>query len=370
MQSDGRQSQGASAQGVTIRGWEMTGVKEPMVPATRSVGELESGRVLVEVAGCGVCHTDLGFRDEGVPTRHPLPLILGHEISGTIVATADDTSGWMGKDVIVPAVMPCGECPACRKGRGSICPKQIFPGNDLDGGFATHVVVPAHGLCEVPPLDPQGGIELADLSVIADAVTTPYQSIVRSGLAEGDLAIFVGIGGVGGFGVQIAHALGAHAVAIDIDDVRLERMREYGAALTINTNDVDGRAVKKAVRGFAKENGLPSTEWKIFECSGTPAGQTTAFNLLVHGAYLGVVGYTPKRVEVRLSNLMAFDARAEGCWGCLPELYPAILELVLAGKVKVAPFVERRPLSSINETFEAIGSHAVRDRVVLSPERD
>ncbi len=350
-----------------IQGWEMTAVGAPMVPATREFQELAAGQVLVRVAGCGVCHTDLGFRDDGVPTRHPLPLILGHEIAGTVEQAAADVAAWMGKDVIVPAVIPCGTCDPCKRGRGSICPTQIFPGNDLDGGFATHVVVPANGLCPVPSLAGTG-VELADLSVIADAVTTPYQSIVRSGLREGDVAIFVGIGGVGGFGVQIARALGAHAVAIDVDAVRLERMAQYGAELTLNTTELDGRAVKKAIKGFAKEHGLALTEWKIFECSGTPAGQGTAFGLLVHGAYLGVVGFTPKKVEVRLSNLMAFDARAEGSWGCLPEHYPAVLDLVLRGEVQVAPFVERRPLSSINETFEAIGAHAVRDRVVLIPD--
>jgi 6-hydroxycyclohex-1-ene-1-carbonyl-CoA dehydrogenase len=358
---------------VQIRGWEMTAVQAPLVAATRTIGALEAGQVLVQVAGCGVCHTDLGFRDEGVPTRHPLPLILGHEISGTVVDAAADVAAWKGKDVIVPAVMPCGSCAACQRGRGSICPSQIFPGNDLDGGFASHVVVPAHGLCEVPgpslrSSEVDGGTELSDLAVIADAVTTPYQSIVRSGLAAGDLAVFVGIGGVGGFGVQIAHALGATVVAVDVDAFRLERMRSFGAALTIDATTTDSRETKKRIRTFAKEQGLPLTEWKIFETSGSPAGQETAWNLLVHGAYLGVVGYTPKRVELRLSNLMAFDARAEGCWGCLPELYPAVLDLVLAGRVRVAPFVERRPLSSINETFADIAAHAVRDRVVLIPE--
>jgi 6-hydroxycyclohex-1-ene-1-carbonyl-CoA dehydrogenase len=350
-----------------IRGYEMTAVKEPMTPATRTVHSLEPWQVLVQVSGCGVCHTDLGFRDDGVPTRHPLPLILGHEISGTVLLAGERAGEWVGKDVIVPAVIPCGRCELCRRGRGSICPKQIFPGNDLDGGFATHVVVPATGLCPVPSLEGKD-VELKDLSVIADAVTTPYQSIHRSGLARGDLAIVVGIGGVGGFGVQIAHALGAKVVAIDVDPERLERIASYGADLTIDSREQDVRAIKKTVRGFAKEQGLAATEWKIFECSGVPAGQQVAYGLLTHGAYLGVVGFTPKRVEVCLSHLMAFDARAEGTWGCLPEHYPAVLDLVLAGRVQVKPFVERRPLSDINETFEAIGAHAVRDRVVLVPD--
>jgi len=354
-----------------IEGWEMIAVGAPMERTQREVESLPAGQVLVRVAGCGVCHTDLGFRDDGVPTRHPLPLILGHEISGTVIAAPEDApadvAAWVGQDVVVPAVIPCGTCDACQRGRGNICPKQIFPGNDLDGGFASHVVVPAHGLCPVPSLEGTG-VELLDLAVIADAVTTPYQSILRSGLRAGDVAVFVGVGGVGGFGVQIAHALGAHAVAIDVDAGRLERMAEHGASLTLDASAMDGRALKKALKIFAKEGGLPLTEWKIFECSGSPAGQQTAFGLLVHGAYLGIVGYTPRKVEVRLSNLMAFDARAEGSWGCLPEHYPAVLDLVLAGKVQVAPFVVRRPLSSINETFEAIGAHRLRDRVVLIPD--
>ncbi len=350
-----------------IQGWQMTAVGAPMALAEREVETLGAGEVVVRVAGCGVCHTDLGFRDQGVPTRHPLPLVLGHEISGTVVEAGAEARAWVGRDVIVPAVMPCGVCEACQRGRGAICPHQIFPGNDIHGGFADHVVVPARGLCPVPELEGTG-VELTDLSVIADAVTTPYQSILRSGVREGDVAIFVGVGGVGGFGVQVAAAMGAHVVAIDVDTERLERLRDYGAALTLDAGGQDGRALKKAIKGFAADRGLPRTEWKIFETSGTPAGQTTAFGLLVHGAYLGVVGFTPKRVEVCLSHLMAFDARAEGSWGCLPEHYPAVLDLVLKGDVQVAPFVERRPLSSINETFEAIGAHAVRDRVVLVPD--
>lgn len=350
-----------------IHGWEMTAVGAPLRAATREVGALAAGNALVEVAGCGICHTDLGFLHEGVPTRHPLPLILGHEISGRVVEAAEDAAGWVGQRVVVPAVMPCGTCPACRRGRGSICPQQVFPGNDLDGGFATHVVVPARGLCPVPD---RPGIDrrLPDLSVVADAVTTPYQAIVRSGLAAGDVAVFVGVGGVGGFGVQIARALGAHVVAIDVDATRLERMAAHGASLTLHAGSLDERALKRAAKDWAKAAGHPTTEWKVFETSGTPAGQRTAFALLNHGAYLGVVGFTPKPVEVRLSNLMAFDARAEGCWGCLPELYPDALAFVLDGRVDVRPFVERRPLSSVNETLKQIAAHEIRERVVLVPD--
>ncbi len=82
---------------------------------------------------------------------------------------------------------------------------------------------------------------------------------------------------------------------------------------------------------------------------GHRAGQLTAYGLLVHGATLSVVGFTMDKVEVRLSNLMAFDARALGNWGCPPEPYPAALDLVLDGKVQIKPFVETHPLDEINQ---------------------
>lgn len=344
----------------------MTAVGVPLRRTERHVEALAPDEVLVEVAGCGVCHTDLGFLYDGVPTRHALPLILGHEISGRVILAGSAARSWVGRAVVVPAVIPCGQCDPCRRGRGSICAQQIFPGNDLDGGFASHVRVPARGLCAVPE-DALKRIDLASLAVVADALTTPYQSIARSGLKPGDLAVFVGVGGVGGFGVQIAHALGATVVAIDVSQARLERLGAHGASLLLDASGRDTRSLKKAVRSFAKEQGCALTEWKIFETSGTPSGQQTAFGLLVHGAYLGVVGYTPRSAEVPVSHLMAFDARAEGCWGCLPELYPAALQLVLDGRVSLGPFIERRPLADVNPTLESIHAHQVLDRVVLVP---
>ncbi|HGY89978.1 MAG TPA: 6-hydroxycyclohex-1-ene-1-carbonyl-CoA dehydrogenase [Planctomycetes bacterium] len=351
---------------VDIHGYEMVGGREPLRPTKRLGVEPGPEEVVVRVAGCGICHTDLGFLDDGVPTRHPLPLILGHEISGTVVATGTEAGEWLNTQVVVPAVIPCGACDACEEGRGSICRHQIFPGNDIDGGFADHVVVPALGLCRVPDLDGTD-VDLASLSVLADAVTTPYQSILRSGLGEGDFAAFIGVGGVGAFGVQIARALGATVAAIDVDTERLARIQEYGAALTIDAKEKSPRDVKKILRAFVKEKGLPQRCWRIFETSGHPAGQETAFGLLVPGAYLGIVGFTPKKVTVPVSHLMAHDATAQGNWGCLPEHYPAALDLVLKGRVAIEPFVTRRPLDQVNEALDDLRQHRIKERVVLEP---
>jgi 6-hydroxycyclohex-1-ene-1-carbonyl-CoA dehydrogenase len=346
-----------------LASWMVHRTGEPMVREERDE-TAGAGDVIIRVAGCGVCHTDLAFFYDGVPTRHGFPLCLGHEISGTVVEAGENAQEWLGRDVIVPAVIPCGTCEACLAGRGSICPRQIFPGSDVHGGFASHTRVPATGLCHVPRKD----VDLELLSVIADAVSTPYQAILRSELKPGDLAIFVGVGGVGGFGAQIAAALGAHVIGIDVDGERLETMSSHGVVLPLRPDQLGPKELKQSVRAFAKEHDLPSWRTRIFETSGTSAGQATAFGLLMPGSYLGVVGYSPEPVSVKLSNLMAFDATAQGNWGCLPEHYPPVLELVLSGKVVLEPFVEKRPLTAINETFEDLRAHRLTKRPVLIPE--
>ena len=354
---------------MTISGyrWLMTAPKTPMI---REAFEPSAGAgdVVVDIAGCGVCHTDLGYFYDGVRTNHALPLVLGHEISGRVVATGAGAEQWMGQSVLIPAVVSCGECDTCKRGRPEICSKQLMPGNDIQGGFASHIVVPARGLCPADEarLSAQG-LTLADISVVADALTTPYSAVFRAGVKPGTLAIVNGVGGVGGYCVQVANAFGAKVVAIDVDPAKLEAIAGYGAALTLNAKEMDLKAIKAAVGKFAKENGLAATEWTILECSGTAAGQLTAYGLLVRGATLCVVGFTMDKVEVRLSNLMAFDARAQGNWGCPPERYPDALELVLTGKVKVKPFVESHPLDDINRVFEAVHHREIRRRAVLEP---
>jgi len=348
--------------------WEMTAPGQPLV---KSAFEAAPGpkEVVVQVAGCGVCHTDLGYYYDGVRTTHPLPLALGHEVSGTVVAAGAGAESWLDSTVIVPAVLPCGECDPCRRGRGTICPKQKMPGYDIQGGFGSHIVVPAHGLCPVD-MDRLGAarLELSDVSVIADAVTTPYQAVVQAEVGPGSLAVVVGVGGVGGYTAQIAKTMGATVVAVDVDQGKLDAIAEHAAAATFNAREVSGRDLRKAIQDFAKENGLPPQEWYIFECSGTAAGQTTAYGLLNRGATLAVVGFTMDKVEIRLSNLMAFHARALGNWGCPPELYPPALDLVLDGRVQVAPFIERHPLSEINAIFEAVHAGKIKRRAVLIPD--
>lgn len=334
---------------------ELRDVPEP------SVGP---GQVRVRVAGCGVCHTDIGFWRDGVATRHALPLTLGHEVSGVVDAADTPFRHWIGREVIVPAVIPCGACALCLAGRGNACRSQLMPGNDMDGGFAEALVVPGRGLC---PVEDRGGLDLADLSVVADAVTTPYQAIIRSGLAAGGFAVVVGVGGVGGYAVQIAAALGAHVVAVDVDAGRLAEITRYGAGLALDASAMDFKALKKEVAAAAQRWGCPSHGWCVFECSGSKAGQETAWGLLGTAATLMVVGFTLDKIEVRLSNLMAFDATVQGTWGCRPELYPDTLKLVTSGRVALRPFIEHHPLERAVDVLQQAAEHGLRRRAILVP---
>lgn len=348
--------------------WLMGAVNEAMAKADFDPFPPASGEVVVEIAGCGVCHTDLGYLYDGVRTNHPLPLTLGHEISGRVVAAGEDASDWVEKAVIISAVIPCGECDLCKRGKGTICRDRVMPGNDIHGGFATHVKVPARGLCAVDEDRlAAAGLQLADLCVVADAASTPYQAVVEAGVKPGGLAVVIGVGGIGGYAAQIAAAFGATVVAVDVDQSRLDALAGHGVAKTFNARDIGGRDLKKAIGAFAKDAGLPATEWFIFECSGTAAGQTTAYGLLVHGATLAVIGFTMDKVEIRLSNLMAYHARALGNWGCPPELYGAALDLVFDGGIQILPFVEHHPLDDINAVFEAVHARELKRRAILVP---
>lgn len=330
------------------------------------VPELSPGEVLVEVAGCGVCHTDLGYFYDGVLTVSKPPLTLGHEISGTVVAGDE---AWVGKEVIIPAVMPCRKCILCKTGRGNRCLNQKMPGNSLGlyGGFSSHIPVPSIDLCEV---EDRGKIPLSHLAVVADAATTPYQAAKRADLQPGDNVVVIGItGGVGQYMGQTAKALGAKTVVgIARNKEKLERALNYGADFCINSTDKDARTVSKEFRGYCKENGLPNTGWKIFEVTGAKAGQEIGLTLLGFTGKLIVVGYGLAKVEYAIGRLMAFDAEIIGTWGCLPEYYPIVLEMVLSGKINIEEFVETRAMSTIAETFAEAHKTPPMRRIVLTPD--
>ena len=349
-----------------IETWQMV---EPgkLARASVDVPELKPGEVLVEIAGCGVCHTDLGFFYDGVPTVSKPPLTLGHEISGTVIA-GDDR--WLGKEVIIPAVMPCNNCPICAAGRGNRCLAQKMPGNSMGiyGGNSSHIVVPAQDLCEIPD---KKGIPLSHFAVIADAVTSPYQAAMRAEVKPGDLTIIVGVtGGLGVYATQICSALGAkEVIGIARNPEKLKRALDFGATHIISSVDKSPRDMRDEFRSYCKEKGLPTNYgWKIFEWTGTAAGQAIALELLSFIGKLVMCGFGMQKNEYSLSRLMAFDADIMGSWGCLPKYYPEVLNMVLDGKIQIEPFIETRPMSQIQQAYEEAHATSLVKRIVLTPD--
>jgi len=346
--------------------WQMT---EPgKLTRTRlPMPQLQPGEVVVRIVGCGVCHTDLSYFYMGVPTVQKPPLSLGHEIAGVIIGGAQQM---IGREVIVPAVIPCGQCELCRGGRANRCLAQKMPGNSMGiyGGFSSHIVADARFLCVVTE---RGSTPLEHLSVVADAVTTPYQAAIRADLKSGDRVVVIGAaGGVGSFMTQTAKAMGAAAViGIDINDEKLQMMTGYGADLVINPRGRSAKDVKELIKGFCKQRGISAnTGWKIFEVTGSKPGQELALALLSFVGKLIVVGYGTEETSYMLSKLMAFDAEIIGTWGCPPERYPQVLAMCLDGRIQLAPFVETRPMSRIAETFEQAHHGTLKKRVILTPD--
>ncbi len=349
-----------------IETWQM---QQPgkLARVSLAVPEIKAGEALVEIAGCGVCHTDLGYFYDGVPTVTKPPLTLGHEISGRVVA---GDAAWVGKEVIVPAVMPCNNCAICAAGRGNRCLAQKMPGNSMGvyGGFSSHIVVPSRDLCHIKD---RGEVPLAHLAVVADAVTSPYQAAKRADVKPGDLTIVVGVtGGLGVYAAQTCSALGAkEVVGIARNPKKLERSLKYGVTHTISSEGKSARDVKEALKAYCKEKGLPSGfGWKIFEWTGTGAGQEIALELLSFIGVLVICGFGMQKNEYSLSRLMAFDADIKGSWGCLPKYYPEVLKMVLAKKIQIEPFIETRPMSQIQQAFEDAHKGLLEKRIVLTPD--
>jgi 6-hydroxycyclohex-1-ene-1-carbonyl-CoA dehydrogenase len=303
------------------------------------------GDLLVKVAACGVCHTDLHYLDHGVATFKAPPVILGHEISGRVVAAGGAVSGWKeGDPVLIPAVLTCGSCRNCREGRENICEKMEMLGNHRDGGYAEYIVVPAKDCFKLPE-----GMNVEEAAVIADALSTPYHAVRnRAKVRPGENVLVVGCGGIGLNIVQCAALMGAKVIAVDIRERPLELARELGADETLNLSGLE--KPEKEIR--ARTGGGVDV---AFEAVGKPQTQRLAFLSLRMGGRFCVVGYSAEEVTLPFARVMFFEQSIIGSLGCRPVDYPALISLVHRGKLKVKPLITGRyPLERINEAFDAL----------------
>lgn len=192
------------------------------------------GEVLVKVAFCGICHSDLSLINGTFPPQAPV-VTQGHEASGTIAKLGPGVTGWAeGDRVVVAAGRPCQACPNCRRGDLSNCLRIRLMAFAYDGAWAEYTVAQAVGLTRVPD-----NVPLEQAAILADAVSTPFGAVVRTGkVAVGESVGVWGVGGVGTHIVQLARLVGAvPVIAFDINPAVLERALELGADYAFDTRD-------------------------------------------------------------------------------------------------------------------------------------
>jgi 6-hydroxycyclohex-1-ene-1-carbonyl-CoA dehydrogenase len=330
-----------------------TGIKIEDIP----VPQIGPDEILVKVAACGACHTDLHYIEHGVPTFKKPPLVLGHEASGIVEEAGVDVESFTtGQRVLIPAVLTCGKCRFCRMGRENICSDMKMLGNHFDGAYAEYIAVPAKDVLILPE-----SIPLQEASIIADALSTPYHAVKnRARVQPGDTVVVFGCGGVGINAVQLAASVGAYVIAVDLSERKLEWARELGAAHTINPLEVPrvSKAVKRLTSGGADI---------AMEVIGNPTTIEEAFESVRVGGRLCIVGYTPETISIIAGKIMFKELEIVGSLGCPPGEYVPLIRMVELGRIDVARLVTHRfDLDEIQGAFDVM-KHGDSLRSIVIP---
>jgi propanol-preferring alcohol dehydrogenase len=250
----------------------------------------------------------------------------------------------VGERVLLPAVLPCGACEACRRGRENICDHLRMFGNNIPGAYAEYVVAPAKDCIPMPDEVP-----LEEGCIIADAISTPYHAVRNRGrVRAGDTVAVFGCGGLGMNVVQCAAAFGATVIAVDLNDAKLATARTLGASDTFNPGSVArvDKEIKKLTGGGVDI---------AFECIGKPPTLRTAFDSVRRGGRMVVVGYCAEEVPLAVAKIMYYEVEVVGSLGCPPVEYPRLIELVRRGRIQLLPMVtSKMPLEDINHAFDLL----------------
>jgi succinate semialdehyde reductase (NADPH) len=349
------------------------------------IPEPRAGEALVRVSACGVCHTDLHVMKAEV--AFPMPAVLGHEISGTVVALGPGVTGpALGTPVVAPFIMPCGDCRLCLAGRDDLCEK-FFGMNRLKGtlydgttrlrredgspvamysmaGLAEYAVVPVAGLFPLP-----AELPLVESAVLGCAVFTAYGAVRHAAdLRGGERVAVVACGGVGLNVIQIARAFGAsQIIAVDVDDDKLETARKLGATDTMNAKRMTAPELTKEVFAITGGRGVEVA----FEVLGRPETFTQAFDLLGDGGRMIAVGIGAGRTAapVEITRLVRRGLRVIGSYGARTRAdMPEILRLAAKGTFRLETFVTRRyPLAEADAAYQALNRGEITGRAVVVP---
>lgn len=317
--------------------------------ASRSRG---AGQVLVKVAACGVCHTDLHAADGDWPVKPTPPFIPGHEAAGVVVAVGPGvTSRKVGDRVGVPwLASACGSCTYCTGGWETLCEAQQNSGYSVNGGFAEHVLATADYAALLPE-----AVSFTDAAPVLCAGVTTYKGLKETGAQPGQWVVVSGVGGLGHMAVQYAKAMGLRVAAVDVGDDKLELARQLGAELTFNAAREDPAVrIKKEIGGA---HGVLVTAVSV------PAFRQ-AIGMLRRGGTCSLVGLPPGDFPIPIFDLVLNRLTIRGSIvGTRNDLAEA-LDFAARGAVKAHYQVE--PLSNINDIFDRLRRGAVQGRIVMT----
>ena len=341
--------------------------------ATVLVPDPGPGEALVRVQACGVCHTDLHYREGGI--GEDFPYLLGHEAAGVVEAVGEDVTGLTpGTFVILNWRAVCGQCRACRRGRPWYC-------------FNTHNATQKMTLADGTPLSPALGIgAFAELTLVAAGQCTKVDPSVRPEVAgllgcgvmaglgaalntapvtRGDSVAVIGCGGVGNAAVLGAGLAAARRIiAVDIDPRKLEWAREFGATDVINSLETDP---VEGIRELTEGNGADV----VIEAVGRPETYTQAFYARDLAGTVVLVGVpTPEmRLGLPLLDVFGRGGALKSSWygDCLPDRdFPMLVDLHLQGRLPLERFVsETIALSGVEQAFRKMQRGEVLRSVVV-----
>ncbi len=305
------------------------------------------GEVVVRVAACGICGSDVHFL-EGMPVPAPLPLTLGHEPAGLVECVGAGVSAWKAGDRVAIHLGPgCGGCPTCRGGSPSACRSQRSAGLHIDGAFAEAIRVPASCLVAVP-----AGVSLAAAAVATDCVTSPYHALAcRGRLAAGEQVAVIGVGGLGAMAVRIAKLLGAGRVlAVDPSAVALDRAAKLGADECVRIAPGEDPALRlQLLTGGGAD--------LVVECVGRPETVSSGVRALRPGGRLVIVGVCmePPRIDLPQALFCVGELCVAGSFGSHIEDLAEVLRLEADGKLGIEASISHRlPLDQVAEGLEML----------------
>ena len=331
------------------------------------------GEVLVRVQACGVCHTDLHYREGAI--NDDFPFLLGHEAAGVVDKVGPDAGGLAAGDfVIIAWRAPCGSCRSCLRGRPWYCfasknatqSMTLKDGTPLSpalgiGAFAELTLVDAAQAVKVDPAARPEAAGLVGCGVMAGLGA----ALNTGGVSRGDSVAVIGCGGVGDAAIAGARLAGAHTIiAVDVDDRKLAWAREFGATHTINATRADPVEGIKALTGG---NGVNVA----IEAVGTPKTYEQAFYARDLAGTVVLVGVPSPDMKIELPMLEVFGrgGSLKSSWygDCLPTRdFPMMIDLYLQGRLDLDRFVsETISLDDVESSFHKMERGEVLRSVVV-----